>query len=63
MKIEQLINLKFLVKLGKNYYENGQIIDALLDSHFTENERSRNKQVVSICNGDRFLLHRKRYHD
>jgi hypothetical protein len=35
---------------------NEEAIDALEDTYFTENEKSKNEQVESEGNDDRFLL-------
>jgi hypothetical protein len=40
-----------------------KIIDALEDTHFIENEKSKNKQVESESNDDCFLRCQRRNHD
>jgi hypothetical protein len=51
IKTEQCVNLKFLVKLKKNDVE----IYAIEDSHFTENERSKNRHATSEGNNDHYF--------
>jgi hypothetical protein len=43
MKIQQHINLKFVVKLKKNSCRNEEAMDALENTHITENEEMRNE--------------------
>jgi hypothetical protein len=52
-------------EIGKreNFDRNREIVDALEDTHFTENGKSRNEQVTSKDNDDRFLRHQKRNRD
>jgi hypothetical protein len=42
---------------------NLEAIEALEDIHLTENEKSKNEQVESEGNDDRFLRHQSRSHD
>jgi hypothetical protein len=65
-KIKQSINLKFLVKLETDCsLQSGkeEAIDALKNTHFTENEKSKNEQVASEGNDDRFLQYQRHTHD
>jgi hypothetical protein len=40
-----------------------ELIDALQDSHFTEQGKSKNEQVASEGNDDHLLRHQRRTHD
>jgi hypothetical protein len=62
MKIKQQI-MKFPVKLGgeKKKLTNEAVV-ALEDTHFTENERSKNEQIACEGNDD-FLQHQRHNHD
>jgi hypothetical protein len=42
---------------------NEEAIEALKDTHFTENEKSKNEQVESEGNDDNFLRHQRLIHD
>jgi hypothetical protein len=58
-KIEQCINLKFLVKVEKGSNRNEEAIDSLEDILFTENENSKKEQIASESNDYRFLQHHR----
>jgi hypothetical protein len=59
--MEQLINLKFLVKFNKICGRNGETIDAV--ENLTENEKRKNIQVASQGNEHHCIRHQKRNHD
>jgi hypothetical protein len=60
-KIKQRVNLKFLVKLKKKKKScrNNEAISALEDTHFTENENSKAKQVANESTDDNYFLHQR----
>jgi hypothetical protein len=58
--IEQLDVLENVITCDEMWRSrNKEAIDALEDTHFTENEKSKNEQVKSEGNDDRFLQHQR----